>query len=159
MSVSQVGHTVSSMISNAPLPQMVESLGISIAQAQAALDENSIAMATRMAATEVDVGGNTFNLISLGFMPTFYAFTEATIEAKIAFSMTKSREFSAGLEVGVNLAVVAVSVEASYSQKFSMSSEGSSSIAARLVSLPAPEVFKDILKQEYQTKLTTETEP
>jgi hypothetical protein len=150
---NNVGASVSTMLTNAPLPALIEQLGIAVANAQSALDRNSIAIATQMASSEVDIAGKSYNLITLGFMPTFYAFTEATVEAKLAFSMTQSTAFEGKLSVGVNVGIVAASVEASYSRKFSMSAEGSSSIAARLVSLPPPEILRDILRREYQTEI------
>ena len=153
MSVGGVGDKISGMISNAPLPLMVEKLGLSIAQAQAALDENSVATAAAMAQTEVQIGSKTYNLLSLGFKPTFYAFTEANIEAKLSFKMSKSRDFSVGAKVKVKYMVVTASVEASYSQKFSMSAEGSSSVSARLVAIPAPEIFQKILESEFEQSL------
>jgi hypothetical protein len=150
---NNVGASVSTMLTNAPLPALIEQLGIAVANAQSALDRNSIHIAEQMASAEVEIAGKTYNLITLGFLPTFYAFTEATVEAKLAFSMTQSTAFEGSLSVGVNVGIVAASVEASYSRKFSMSAEGSSSIAARLVSLPPPEVLQDILRREYQAEI------
>jgi hypothetical protein len=87
-------------------------------------------------------------------VPSFYAFTEATVEAKLSFSMTESTETSVkvGVQVGVQYGVfmAAASVDVGYARKFSVSAEGMSSIAARLVSLPAPETFLLLLKQQYQ---------
>lgn len=153
---NNVGASVSTMLTNAPLPQLIEQLGVAVANAQSALDRNSIRIAEQMMSSKVEIAGKSYNLISLGFLPTFYAFTEATVEAKLAFSMTQSTAFEAGLKVGVNVGIVAASVEASYSRKFSMSAEGSSSIAARLVSLPPPELLQDILRREYQTEIDKE---
>ncbi|TVQ72237.1 MAG: hypothetical protein EA373_03025 [Oceanospirillales bacterium] len=139
---------------NAPLPSIIERLGISIAQAQNALDQNSIALAQEMASTEVEIGDNSYNLLTLGFQPSFYAFTEATVEAKLSFSMMESTEF--GIKAGAHAGGVAgpvmfgASIEASYARKFSVSANGMSSIAARLVSLPAPDVFTQLLKQHYE---------
>lgn len=154
---TNVGSTISTMLTNAPLPALIEQLGIAVANGQSALDRNSIAIAEEMAKAEVKLGENTYNLITLGFMPTFYAFTEATVEAKLAFSMTQSTAFEGKLSVGGDIGVVAVSVEASYSRKFSMSAEGSSSIAARLVALPPPDVFQQILRHEYQMDIDRTT--
>ena len=139
-------NVVNSLV-NAPLPVIIEKLGLAIASAQAALDKNSIALAQEMASTTVTINNQDYNLISLGFAPTFYAFTEATVEAKLEFSVAESEEFAIGAEVGVEAGIVAVSVSASYARKFDMSAEGSSSIAARLVSLPAPERLSEILKE------------
>lgn len=159
MKVSNVGSSIAGMVSNAPLPSIVESLGLSIANAQSALDRNSVETAVAMANTEVIINEKPFNLISLGFAPTFYHFTEANVEAKIAFSMTMERSFSASVGVSANIGIVAASVEASYSQKFSMSASGSSSVAARLVSIPPPEIFNQILDREFRQDVLAPPDP
>ena len=149
--------TVTRSLVSAPLPQIIERLGLSIAQAQAALDNNSVKVAPAMAETPVELGGQTYNLLTLGFTPSFYAFTEATVEAKLSFSMSETTEtsVSAGVTAKVNYGVVmvAASVDVSYARKFSVSAEGSSSIAARLVSLPAPEAFNEVLRRLYDDGL------
>ncbi|MAG64884.1 MAG: hypothetical protein CMK74_03285 [Pseudomonadales bacterium] len=149
--------TVTRSLVSAPLPQIIERLGLSIAQAQAALDSNSVKVAQAMAETPVELGGQTYNLLTLGFTPSFYAFTEATVEAKLSFSMSETTEtsVSAGVTAKVNYGVVmvAASVDVSYARKFSVSAEGSSSIAARLVSLPAPEAFNEVLRRLYDDGL------
>ncbi|AJQ97766.1 hypothetical protein [Gynuella sunshinyii] len=141
----------------APLPQIIEKLGLAIAQAQFALDTNSVELAKVMAETEVDIGDETYNLLSLGFLPSFYSFSEATVEAKLSFTMTESTEtsVSVGASVGVSYGVfmAAASVDVSYARKFSVSTEGASSIAARLVSLPAPDVFTQILKRNFEQSI------
>lgn len=142
----------------APLPQIIEKLGLAIAQAQFALDKNSVEIAKLMSETEVEIGDNSYNLLSLGFQPSFYSFTEATVEAKLSFTMTESTETSVavGVQVGVQYGVfmAAASVDVSYARKFSVSTEGASSIAARLVSLPPPDVFSQILKRQYEKTIT-----
>lgn len=138
----------------APLPQIIEKLGIAIAQAQHALDANSVETAKAMAAAEVEVGDRTYNLLTLGFTPSFYTFTEATVEAKLSFTMTESTELSVGasVSVGVNYGVfmAAATVDVSYARKYSVTAEGVSSIAARLVSVPAPDVFTQLLRREFE---------
>lgn len=146
--------SVTRALVTAPLPQIIEKLGLAIAQAQYALDTNSVAVAKAMSETEVDIGDTTYNLLSLGFQPSFYAFTEATVEAKLSFTMTETTETSVavGVQVGVQYGVfmAAASVDVAYSRKFSVSTEGASSIAARLVSLPPPDVFIQLLKRQYE---------
>ena len=136
---------------SAPLPEILERLGTSIADAQRALDQNSIREAAVMATEKVEVGGTQYSLMALGFTPTFYSFTEATVEAKLSFSMSESTEFgvTAGLNVGVmaKVVMVAASVSVSYARKFSVSAEGMSSIAARLVSLPPPQPLETVLRR------------
>ncbi|TFI59039.1 hypothetical protein E2493_07255 [Sphingomonas parva] len=143
--------SVTQQLISAPLPQIIERLGIAVADAQRALDENSIKTAAAMATSEVEIGEESYNLLTLGFTPTFYAFTEATVEAKLSFSMTETTDFaiSAGATVGVNVGVVmaAATVNVSYARKFSVGAEGTSSIAARLVSLPVPDQLDKILRK------------
>lgn len=142
----------------APLPQIIEKLGLAIAQAQFALDTNSVELAKTMAATEVKIGDDTYNLLSLGFMPSFYSFSEATVEAKLSFTMTESTETSVavGVQAGINYGVfmAAASIDVSYARKFSVSTEGASSIAARLVSLPAPDVFTQLIKRQFERPIS-----
>lgn len=142
---------VTRQLLSAPLPQIIERLGIAIADAQRALDTNSVLSAQQMATTEIELGDEKYNLIALGFTPTFYSFTEATVEAKLSFSMTEGTEFgvTAGASVGVSagMVMVAASVSVSYARKFSVSAEGMSSIAARVVSLPAPEALENLLRK------------
>lgn len=138
---------VPKIILNAPLPELIQRLGLSLANAQAALDENSIATAKAMGTTTVDIDGTPRTLLELGFTPTFYAFTEATVEAKLAFTIAESSELSVGAElsVGNQFTLLSASVNASYTRKYSFEAQGASSIAARLVSLPPPAPLLDLL--------------
>jgi len=146
--------SVTRSLVSAPLPQIIEKLGIAIAQAQYALDSNAIELTKTMAATEVDIGDQTYNLLTLGFLPSFYSFSEATVEAKLSFTMSETTDtsVSVGVSAGVNYGVfmAAASIDVSYARKFSVSTAGASSIAARLVSIPAPDIFTQLLKREYE---------
>lgn len=137
-------------LTQAPLPDIIEKLGLAIAGAQFALDTNSANLAKTMAETEVEIGGETFNLLSLGFVPSFYTFTEATVEAKLSYSMTEGTSFGGSVEIsasgGTPFFMAAATVSASYERKFSVSAEGASSVAAKLVSLPPPERFMEVLR-------------
>lgn len=147
---------VARSLMSAPLPQIIEQLGVSIARAQSALDASSVAIAKEMAEGEIEIGNETYNLLSLGFTPNFYAFTEATVEAKLSFSMTETTETSikvgAAVGGGVGFVMVAASVDVGYARKFSVSSEGQSSIAARIVSLPPPDILTEILRRHAAAK-------
>jgi len=163
-------------ITNAPLPMMLEKLGMSIANAQSALDANSIRLANELAAVKINLGGEEYNLLSLGFAPTFYAFTEASVEMKMEFSMAESESYGGALgfsygkssnsndnsntdngsSESTSTQMFGVSVSAHYSRKYSTSAEGSSSIAAKIVSLPAPDIYFEILKSTLNTENTEE---
>jgi len=98
---------------NAPFPEMVKSLGVSIAEAQFELDLVSMKIARMMAGflpddedpdatvppdnsaerderALVPLGdGNSYSLLELGFTPTFYQFVDTLIELKMSISMSR----------------------------------------------------------------------
>jgi hypothetical protein len=141
-------------LQQAPLADMVEKLGLAVAQAQFALDMNSIEIARTLADSEngVDLndGAGTRSLLTLGFTPTFYQITEATIEARVAFTSSQSEEFSIGAKIGVNVGFFAASVNASYTNKYSFDATGSSAIHAKFVNVPPPAVFNERLRSLIQ---------
>ncbi|MEW7277912.1 hypothetical protein ABW636_04900 [Aquimarina sp. 2201CG1-2-11] len=130
---------------NAPLPQIVERLGFAIANAQAELDKNSAALIETLVDTTVNLDGEDYSLIALGFTPTFYAFTEAVIEAKMDFSIKEETKFEGEVTAGVNLAIFSASVTATYARKFGIEASGSSAITTKLVSLPPPDALNKIV--------------
>src|SRR5262245_24275413 len=107
-----MSNEVVNALEQAPLGLLVERLGLAIANAQSALDRNSIELAIALADPEngIELGGERRTLLSLGFAPTFYQVTETTIEVKVSFSLSKSVEWSIGASVGVNVGVFAASV-------------------------------------------------
>jgi hypothetical protein len=149
--------TISNTITNAPLPQVIEKMGLSIAHAQKALDLNSIAMLAELAEGSITIGNVETNLLALGFVPSFYAFTEASFEAKLDFHIAESEAFSIGGSISVGSGsgneqsqkrgMFAASVNAMYSRKFDQEASGSSSMAARMVSLPPPDRLLQFLKE------------
>lgn len=138
--------TITNTLTNSPLSSMIENMGLSIATAQAALDGNSIEMLKKIASSTVEIGGNQISLLNLGFVPSFYAFTEASFDAKMDFSMSESTAFDVNGVVSVQTQVVSTTVSAGYARKFDQSASASSSIAARMVSLPPPENLVTLLK-------------
>jgi hypothetical protein len=154
---------------NAPLPEMIRSLGVGIAEAQFALDKASIRIAQLMSGFKIDdsgklikdesslvvlkEGGEGISLLALGFTPTFYQFTETTIEVSMAISMSEEKSFSVGASFGVSyLGIVSASVNASYSQKYQYEASGSSRMTTKLVTVPAPIMFENKLKEVSQKK-------
>ncbi|MGV3610378.1 MAG: hypothetical protein ACO1N0_05490 [Fluviicola sp.] len=137
---------ITNTLTNSPLSTMIENMGLSIATAQAALDGNSIEMLQNLASSKVDIGGNEISLLNLGFIPSFYAFTEATFDAKMDFSLAESTSFNADVELSVETQVFAATVNVGFARKFDQSASASSSIAARMVSLPPPENLVTLLK-------------
>ncbi len=126
-------------LEQSPLPKLVEQLGVSISEAQYALDRNSVETFKSMAKRDVEIKkGTMVSMIELGLLPSFYHFAEANIEAKVAFSMMKSREIGVKASVGGVFKCFSASVEASYTSKYSFSAEGSSTVTAKIVTVPPP---------------------
>ncbi|CAA0143623.1 hypothetical protein [Tenacibaculum maritimum] len=142
---------------NAPLPEMVKTLGVGIAQAQRALDRVSMELAKELVDTKVEMGDEEYSLLALGFTPTFYQYVDTILEIKMSVSMSKTTEFGVATSVsgGVNVGFVAVSasVSASFSQKYQYSAEGSSMVRTKLVAIPNPPAFEQRLKAMIATEL------
>ena len=162
--MSQVGKE----LLNAPFPDLVRDLGVGIAEAQYALDQVSIKITQLMAGYKLNESGtlvkdpnslvklsdragfdSSYTLLGLGFTPTFYQFVDTVIELKMSVSMTRSSEASVQAKAR---ALFVASVNASYSQKYQYSVEGSSLMRTKLVTVPAPTV----LEQRIQAILADE---
>jgi hypothetical protein len=94
-----------------PFPEMVQRLGVGIAEAQLQIDMVSLRIARLMAGYDeeddeakdgdgvksprylIEFGdGNSYSLLELGFTPTFYQFVDTVIELKMSISMTRTTE-------------------------------------------------------------------
>ncbi len=146
---------------NVPLPEMVMKLGLGIAEAQKALDANSVETAQALGETQVPIvfgivqtiaadGSVSFtetppvdvSLLQIGLLPTFYQFSEATIEVTMDIKTTTSRETN--IKVGVKAKAgfacwsASVSVDVSHNRKFGKEVHGTSRLMTKLVPVPPP---------------------
>ena len=140
------------MLEQAPLPAIIEALGTAIARAQLNMDRYVAQSVQMMASTDkgngVEIGGQRRSLLELGFTPSFYHFQQATITARVAFSVVQSQEFSVGAGVSAGYpGIFSASVNASYSNKYSFHAEGSSEIRTTIVSLPPPPRLGELLDE------------
>lgn len=139
--------TITKTLNNAPLYHMIEKMGMAVANAQTQLDINSINLLKNMTEEKIKIADREYSLIELGFIPSFYTFTEAKFDAKMEFSLASTDDISASVSVGASILIVSASINASYSRKFEQSAEGSSSISVKLVTLPPPEILLNLLKK------------
>lgn len=169
-------NTIGQELLNVPFPEMVKNLGLGIAEAQYALDQVSIRIAQMMSGFKLDdngklvkddssliklqENGESYSLLALGFTPTFYQFVDTYIEFKMAISMKQENEFKGSLAVKAKapFGLFSASVNASYSQKYQYSAEGSSAMRTKLVTVPAPAVFEQRIK-ELMVKPKEDNEP
>ena len=149
------------MIGNSPLPTLINSLGTAVAEAQYNMDL-FVAKAIKTLADKDTYGvelpgySEKKSLLELGFIPSFYHFSEINLNVKLALSSMESEAFdvSVGATVGKPM-VFGVSLNASYSNKYSFSANASSEVNTKIVSIPPPTILNEIL-QEYNNKLKKE---
>lgn len=103
------------------------------------------------------------SMMELGFTPTFYQFVDTIIEVKISIKYTQegqstvsisntNKSASANLRIGFGRAkagrnISTSQVNATYSQKYSYSAEGSSLLRTKLVPIPPPVVLEDRIRR------------
>lgn len=78
------------ILQNVDVGNIFTSLALGIAEAQEKLDNNSVAQIIKL--SEQKIGDK--SLLELGFVPAFYAFTEANINASISLKMAMKESFS-----------------------------------------------------------------
>lgn len=151
-----------------PLPDMVTKLALGIAEAQRALDENSVETAQILADTTIEVipaftqtiaasGAVTFtsaapvemSLLQVGLNPTFYQFAEASIEVTMDIKTTTSSEtnikVSSKAKVGFACWSASVRVDVSHNRKFQKEVRGTSRLFTKMVPVPPPpRIFPEV---------------
>ena len=103
------------------------------------------------------------SMVELGFVPTFYQFVDTLIEVKIAIHMTVNSEFqesrntrgdaSFNLQGPNNSKFVSAhvsTVNATYSNKYGYSAEGSSILRTKLVPVPPPPILEERIRELVQ---------
>lgn len=121
-----------------PLDKVLFSVGKGLAEAQKALDENSIA-------TQILID-NDEKLSEWGIRATWYHFPEVDLELKMSLSM--NRKVKARIDPATKkiskvtqlkpIKILAAPLNASYKNNFDYDFSGASTIKAKIVSIPAP---------------------
>ncbi len=147
---------------------MMHAFGTGIAEAQRRLDYVSLRIARAMGGLDpaafappgeqpregaapapafTGPSGRGFNLLELGLSPTFYRFTEAVLELRMAVStseeVARTDPLKPRVKVALNLGHGGVGVRVStitgtYSCRYQYASESSARLRSKLVSIPAP---------------------
>jgi hypothetical protein len=163
----------------APIGELIQRVASSIAEAQLKLDQIGVRVASLLSDARV-----TFNradgrpveksLLELGFLPTFYAFTETDIEIKLTIQLKVDEEFKisgsatagngAGVESAKRVVPFGATISADYHRKYGFDMTGSSMVKTKLVSVPPPGVFLETIKEHARAQAlanadTTPAEP
>lgn len=157
-------------LENVSLTTMMRSVAAGIAEAQLALDLRSFLTTVSMVQNEVELGGEKYSLLDLGFTPNFYQFVDTTIQVKVSISMTEETEqetktsesttksetkteakvslgwFSAKAEAKSTTTTTTSSVDARFASRFQYSTEASSAVSTRLVPVPPPSEFLKVVR-------------
>ena len=142
---------IGKQLADVPFDKMIETVAVGVAKTQNELDKISLQILKTMAAVK-DNGrydeslkipfGRDKNgavakrsLLELGFKPSFYQFVDTVIDIKMAISMTKDNR--QGFKAN------ATPITASYCNKYQYKVEGSASVRTKLVTLPAPDILDE----------------
>lgn len=167
--------SIGQQLLDVPMGEMISSLGISIAEAQKNLDENSIEILKTMGEegtvslpfVSVKYDGEkmlldddevTTSMIGAGFQPTFYQFSETIIEVKIAISTSYESSYERTTQIKTDIknkkkkktVTRATTVDATYSNKYNYSAEGSSLLRTRLVPVPPNPIVSQMIEMRNQ---------
>jgi hypothetical protein len=150
----------------ASLADLVAQLAEAVAEAQAKLDLSAASVATELAATRVkfipeirqiiDKEGRMkfetadpveLSLLELGVQPTFYAFSEATVEVAMDLKVVEEEQSSTTPKKGLFASTQSVRLE----RKLNRDVRISSKISAKLVPVPAPQLLTPVRTVEDNT--------
>ena len=144
-----------------PIDKMIGMLGVGVAKAQAALDDNSINTAIKLGETYLNLPDPadseamiSRSLLSLGFLPTFYQFTEATLDLKVEMKwhveVNTDIKASASANATVGPVAVAASVSADHGRRFGVDASLMVQVRVAMVAAPPPQAFVTFLNRSFQ---------
>nr|WP_240048909.1 hypothetical protein [Parerythrobacter lutipelagi] len=170
-----MGQSVGQELLDVPLPDMVAKLAFGIADAQRALDENSVETAKALADTTIEVipaitetikaDGTVeyvaadeieMSLLQVGLNPTFYQFAEATIEVSMDIKTTTATETNVKVGVkakaGFAMWSASIAIDVEHNRKFGKEVHGTSRLITRMVPVPPPpRIFPQINRVDNRT--------
>ncbi|WP_028671781.1 OmpA family protein [Saccharospirillum impatiens] len=91
------GLTPGQVLADASVAEFIKTLGLSIAEAQQALDENSVEQIGEFITPREGLGGRT--LLDLGLSPAFYHYQHADISCSLQLSLRVEKDLSVGLNL------------------------------------------------------------
>ena len=89
------------ILTEASVADFIKALGLSIAEAQRALDENSVDQVAHFVQPRPALDGK--SLLDLGLSPSFYHYQHADVAVALQISLRQQEETSVGLNLGLNV--------------------------------------------------------
>ncbi len=178
MSLGQIGQD----LLNVPMGDMIRQMAFAIADAQVALDAAACETAMMMSGTQtadddngdpqpvglVQIGGEDYSMLELGFAPTFYQFVDTIIEVRLAIKCTYEREDKGSYKStttnvrvgkGRGLQISSSTVDGTYQSKYSYTAEGSSLLRTKLAPVPPPALFEERIRALAEAGPTVSSTP
>src|SRR6188768_2335467 len=121
--------TPGEVLADASVAEFIKNLGLSIAEAQTALDENSVNQIAHFVEPREGLGGKT--LLDLGLSPAFYHYQHADISCSLQLSLRVERDFGLDLNLGGNFGDTSTSSDSSSTSESESQSGSSSSTTHR----------------------------
>jgi outer membrane protein OmpA-like peptidoglycan-associated protein len=90
--------TPGDVLQQADLASYIGAMAIGVAEAQRALDDNTINQLVEFLKPQPGLSGQ--SLLQVGLMPAFYAFRSATLSCSVSMTLKVSQSFNAGITVG-----------------------------------------------------------
>lgn len=118
----------------APLGDLIAAVGRSVAEAQHALDDQTI---EHFRAIYADGTAAFEALRAIGYQPTWYQIPEATAEIAIALTASTSGGTTSGA-APKRLSIYGAPVDAAYQSKYNFNVQATSSLKFRVVPVPPP---------------------
>lgn len=119
---------------SAPIGQLIAAVGESVAEAQRAMDAQTIA---NFQAIYSDTDTAAFEALrSIGYRPTWYHIPEVDAELSVALAVSGTVQSQAGSSGVGKLRVFAAPVDAGYASKYDFKIEAASKVKFRIVPVP-----------------------
>lgn len=147
--------TPGEILTEASVSDFIKALGVSIANAQRALDENSVEQIAHFVQPREGLGGR--SLMDLGLSPSFYHYQHADVAVALQISLKQMEETSIGLNLGVKVDTGSTSNDSSNSSSSSSESGSSTSTSHRQAEVKIAMKSEGALKvggQDYQLQGT-----
>lgn len=145
------------LLTSIPLDAMIAMLGSGIARAQESLDKRGIAAAEALGQTMLELPDpkdasvkRARSLFTLGFLPTFYQFSKATLELKVDmhYEVGEKTDIGGGgnIDGKVGPVAFAANVKVDDTRKFDLKATLMTHVTLDLVCVPPPAAFVEYLR-------------
>lgn len=121
--------TPGQVLAEASVADFIKALGLSIAEAQKALDENSVNQMGEFITPRAGLGGK--SLLDIGLMPAFYHYQHADITCSMQLSLRVEKNIGVGVNIGGSFSDTSTSRDSESSSESTSVSGSSTATATR----------------------------